>query len=65
MNINEGMHRLVLRVRWMKWLERRAARFNAERRNMSERRIRKLSRRLTRWAPVWHELPSGGWDASL
>ncbi len=50
MTINEEMHRLVLRGRWVKWVNRT----NAVRR-MGPFRLVVLSERLSRWRPVWDQ----------
>lgn len=53
MNLHEELHRVILRIRWLRWINRVV---NTRRRyRCSSKRVQRLSERLSNWRPIWNE----------
>ena len=64
MTINEELHRLILRKRWLRWSLRNWKpgyyRYSSNPNSDELGRHLILSARLTRWKPTWAERQRGG-----
>ncbi len=53
-DIHEEVHRLILRSRWLRWYLRYP---NDGPPKKTEKKLMRLSQRLSRWKPCWEERP--------